>query len=302
MAKMITIRITVNTYCNPINENYTEMKRILIPTDFTELGDYAYGLAMNLFGDKEVEIHILSIVSVTPDVLFDDNGELLDDGVIDFKTLHQEEMELAETMDKWLADKKHIKSAKVKIGRLTSDVIKYIEEHRIDLLIMGTSGVSGLKEIMFGSHTAYVAMRSTVPVLSVKSNRDKMEVDKVVLAGDFKDPQMVDLSVLKQISEGKGAEINLLKVNTPGDFETNEEIESRMREFAEINELENVRFNVYNDYFVEKGIIAFSEINGMDIIAIGSRQRTGMSRLIRKSISYEAINHINQPIITFPIR
>ncbi len=278
------------------------MKRILIPTDFSELGDYAYNMAMSLFQKDELEIHVLSIVSVTPDVLFDEYGELLDDGIIDFKLLKNEEKEMNDLMDQWLKGKSNIAESKVKLGRLSNDVIHYVNNNDIDLLIMGTSGASGMKELLVGSHTAYIAMRSPVPVLSIKSDRSGFDAKKILLAGDFKDPQMVDLSVVKYLAKTNDATMHLLKVNTPGDFETNEAVEARMKEFAELNELERASFNIYCDYSIEKGIASFAQSNDMDLLAIGSQQRTGLSRIIRKSISYDAINHIKQPIITFPVK
>jgi len=278
------------------------MKKILIPTDFSELADYAYAMAKAIFDEGAYEIHMLSIVSVTPDVLFDKQGELIDDGIINFQLLYDERKAQIEKMESWVKDKPEIVSSRVKLGRLHTDIVRYIEKNKIDLLIMGTSGASGLKEMLAGSHTSYIAMRSPVPVLSLKADRSDIQIKKILLAGDFKDPQMVELGVLKDLARRNNATMHLLKVNTPGDFETNEMVLSRMKEFSELNELERVSYHVYCDYGVEKGIVAFAESNNIDLIAIGSQQRTGLSRVIKRSISYDAINHIKQPIITFPVR
>ena len=75
-----------------------------------------------------------------------------------------------------------------------------------------------------------------------------------------------------------------------------------MKEFAEMNELKNVHYHVYCDYSVEKGMASFSKENGIELIAIGSQQRTGLSRIVRRSISYDAINHLSQAVMSFPIR
>ena len=278
------------------------MKNILIPTDFSSLSAKAFEVAKDLFSGEQLALHLLSIVPVTADVLFDNKGELLEDGIIDFKHLLAEKAEKERLMKEWSEGKSEVVSSKVKIGRITDDIIQYAANNSIDLIVMGTEGASGFKELIMGSHTSYIAMRSPVPVMSIKDKSDVNGLDKILLVGDFKNPQIIDLSIMKSILKDNEAVIQLLKVNTPGDFETNEEILSRMKEFAEMNELKNAEYHVYCDHSVEKGMASFSEENNVNLIAIGSQQRTGLSRIVRRSISYEAINHLRQAIISFPVR
>jgi len=277
------------------------MKRILIPTDFSKLADYAYNLAHRLFENQEIEIHVLSIITLTPDILFDETGEFRDDGSLDMSALDVMKAEMEDSMKLWVESKPDLAQSRVKLGDLCKDVIKYIGDYGIDMVIMGTSGASGLKEVFNGSHTSYLSMRCPVPVLSVKSDQSDNTFRNIVLAGDFRNPQMVDLSVVKELLPMKSSKLHLLKVNTPGDFETNESVEARMNEFAEINELGQVDCHVYCDYNVEKGIDTFSREKGMDIIAIGTQQRTGISRIVRRSVSYDVINHVKKAIISFPM-
>lgn len=47
-------------------------------------------------------------------------------------------------------------------------IIEYAKEHGCDLIIMGSRGNSGLKELVLGSVSHYVIQHSSVPVLVVK--------------------------------------------------------------------------------------------------------------------------------------
>ncbi|MCC2685435.1 MAG: universal stress protein UspA [Paenibacillaceae bacterium] len=48
-------------------------------------------------------------------------------------------------------------------------IIDYAVEHRCDLIVIGSRGLSGIKELMLGSVSHYVAQRSQIPVFIVKS-------------------------------------------------------------------------------------------------------------------------------------
>ena len=56
-----------------------------------------------------------------------------------------------------------------------------------------------------------------------------------------------------------------------------------------------------SDESVEKGIVNFSGETGIDFVAIGTHQRSGLSRLFKHSISEDIVNHVWQPILTFPV-
>lgn len=276
--------------------------RILIPTDLSRQADYAYATAQALFSSSVPEIHLLSVLTVTPDMLFDERGELVQDGLVDLASMESQRKELEESLASWVKGKANIVATRVKLGRLNNDLIQYIGENAIDMVIMGTEGATGFKEFVSGSHAAQFAMRSPVPVLSVKAPLHSEHIDKVVLAGDFRDPQMVEIGIIKDIIRSRSAKVLMLKVNTPGDFETNHTVTARMKEFAELNEIENPEFHIYCDHAVEKGIASFSEEQAVDIIVIGTQQRSGLGRMIKRSISYELINHLSQAVITFPVK
>jgi nucleotide-binding universal stress UspA family protein len=58
---------------------------------------------------------------------------------------------------------------------------------------------------------------------------------------------------------------------------------------------------VYCDESVEQGIVNFCADTGIDFVTIGTHQRGSFSRLFKKSISNQVVNHIWQPVLTFPI-
>jgi len=54
------------------------------------------------------------------------------------------------------------------IGRPAEEIIDYAEKNDIDLIVMGTLGLTGVKRFLIGSVAENVVRHSKVPVLVVR--------------------------------------------------------------------------------------------------------------------------------------
>ena len=277
------------------------MKKILIPTDGSQLGDYAYNLAHDIANRTAAEIIILSIVPAPPNTFFSPDGELKQDEGEDFSDLFQYRDDLQKVMENWSKEKPDISQVEVKIGRVDEDIVQCVKDHGIDLVVMGTTGAYGVKEFIQGSHAVKIVRNSPAPVLTLKCDRSNMTVKDLLLAGDFEKPERLDLTVVKELQKAYRANLHLLSVNTPGNFFTTRAIEEQMKQFVDINELEEVNMHVYCAETVEEGLVHFSEDTGIDFLMMGTHQRKGLGRLFKKSISESVVNHIWQPVLTFHV-
>jgi nucleotide-binding universal stress UspA family protein len=76
------------------------------------------------------------------------------------------EKRLYEFVDEHFSEYDNIKTAVV-AGDAAEEIINYIEEHHIELVIMGTHGRKGMDKIFFGSVAERVLRTSPVPVMVV---------------------------------------------------------------------------------------------------------------------------------------
>lgn len=276
------------------------MQKILIPGDLTELTDFAYDIAIKIAEQANAQIEILGIVPAPINASFDRDGNIKTDMGADLSDLEMDLEDLKTKLDDWAKDKKRVSSTTAKIGHIDDTILRHIEENNIDLVAMGTSGAYGLKQWLSNSHAAKVTRHSKVPVLTLKCDRSEFEIEDLLLVSDFHKPEKINIDALKAIIKGLDVDLHFLKVNTQRDFQPNREIRIAMEKFAELNDLDNVEFHIYCDETVEKGIINFSADTGIELVAIGTHQRSGFSRLFNSSVSENVINHIWQPILTFP--
>lgn len=280
------------------------MKRILIPTNFSELADYAFGIAKKIAAATGAKIHVLYIVPAPVNAEFTKEGKLKEQPGYEYDKLYTERDKAMGWLLEWATDKvADVERVWSTIAHIEQGILDYIRQQDIDLVVMGTQGATGARELVSGSHAQHIVRESPVPVLTLKCDRSGMELDKMVFVSDFLDTsQPVDLSLVKEIQQAFQAEMHLLKINTPASFDTTREAMRRMRACAEANGLENVHLHLYCDTDVERGIAHFSADTGIHFVVMGTHQRKGLSRLFQKSISEAVVNHLWQPVLTFPIK
>ena len=95
--------------------------------------------------------------------------------------------------------------------------------------------------------------------------------------------------------------MHLLMVNTPNNFVTTSEAETRMQNFIKAFDYSNYTINIYNETTIEKGIMNFSQSIKADLIGMSTHGRQGISHFFNGSISEDLVNHAKRPVITFKI-
>jgi nucleotide-binding universal stress UspA family protein len=179
------------------------------------------------------------------------------------------------------------------------------KEHDVDLIVMGSHGASGLKELLVGSNTEKVVRYSNIPVLIVKHNPILMDFENVVFASDFSEDAINAYQKASKMFKSLDAKMHLVYVNLPDNrFKSSLEIENQVAEFfkkaeGKIDGMNNVAF--VNDYTIEKGILNYSNVLGADLIAVATHGRTGLAHFFEGSISEDIANHSTLPVMTFKI-
>ncbi|MDF1697104.1 MAG: universal stress protein [Saprospiraceae bacterium] len=277
------------------------MKKILVPTDFSELGDFAYGVAHILAAGLKAEIIALSIISGPQGAIYDESGNLTNDEGNDYSEWTRRLAMNREKMRSWIEDKGDITDTIVTIGNVDQSILQISESQGVDLIIMGTKGLYNKTIWTKGSHTEFVSNHSSIPVLSLKCDRRQLDLEEILLVSDFLEMEKLDLSILKSVQKAYGSKFVLLKINTESQHRTDDQIKSDMEKFAQINELDNYTMKLYKSESVESGIAKFSQEQDIDLIALGTHQGHGFSKLFNGSISDDLINHLYHPILTFPL-
>lgn len=278
------------------------MKKILVPTDLTILGDYAYTIANKVAQESNAEIIILSVVLAPQNALFDEGGDIIEDGETDLTALRKKEADLNLKLKEWSKGKTNLSKVITSIGNINQAIISCSKKENIDLIVMGTNGAHSHALFAHHSHSEFLINHTDIPVITLKCDRSNLNLDTIVLVSDFLEPTAYSLDILKSIQTIFKSKLVLLKILTKNQVRTLSEIEKTILDFALINKLENYEIQLYKDTNVESGVSKFCAEKSIDLIALGTHQRSGFSKFFRHSITDDLVNNLFHPILTFPIK
>ncbi|OZV68026.1 universal stress protein [Winogradskyella aurantia] len=277
------------------------MKRIIVPIDFSEHSEYALEAAANLaqkYGSELIVLHMLELSNA----ILTSNGESINEEAVFY-------LKLAEQKFDAFLDKPYLEGIKitpiVKHFKVFSEVNDVANELNANLIVMGSHGVSGVKEVLVGSNTEKVVRHSDIPVLVIKHNPILLDFENAVFASDFSDEAITPYINAKVTFKKLGAQMHLVYVNSPdGNFRSSAEIDKKVSLFlkkadGDLDNLSNV--HIVSDYSIEKGILNFANMIGADLIAVATHGRKGLAHFFEGSISEDIANHSTLPVMTFKI-
>lgn len=145
-----------------------KIKKILFPTDFSKGALHALPFAVEMAKNYHAKLLLLHVIY---DVA---SGSGLYVPHISFDNLYADlEAGAKKQLESFgVAERKKLKLKSVEYTILRGvpyeEILKFIKEKNIDLVVMGTHGRKGLDRVLFGSTAERVVRNSSCPVLSVR--------------------------------------------------------------------------------------------------------------------------------------
>lgn len=277
------------------------MKRILVPCDFSPPAEEAFKFAVNLaLQNSNSEIHVLYVVDKSVSSRSDltsTHSPILDGTVI--QNLEEQWNQKFADMRNAYAPDLHAVTLKIQFGSLTSAIQAYSQDEDINLVVMGTHGASGLKELFFGSKTEKIVRYSRTPVIAVPMGSGIDAITNIVFPVD---PSLCTISLINEIKEMQAffkAKLHILWVNTPHFFKSDIESMEDLQDFVELYQLTNYTLNTRNEYVEADGILRFAKEIPQCLITMPTHGRQGIRHWLAGSITENVVNNVHCPIWTY---
>ncbi|WP_417885223.1 universal stress protein [Zunongwangia sp.] len=276
------------------------MKKILVPTDFSQEAQYALEAAASLARKFKAEIFLLHMLDMPFSLIDPVGGEAKNkfpESIFYMKLAHKKFTELKQ--QEFLKDIQITEA--VQFNYAFKGITAFANENNCDLIVMGSHGTSGFKDVFVGSNSEKVVRSSEKPVLVIKKQPTNFTIKKILLAIDKEIDNQNSLNKAINFAKLMNAELHLVFVNTPNNFVTSKEAYTEIEKLVKKEDLESLKTHIYNDVNIEEGILNFAEDLNADVIALSTHGRKGLAHFFNGSISEDVANHANKPVLTFKI-
>lgn len=275
------------------------MKKILVPTDFSNIAANAFRFAQRLAAEEDAIITVMHAHHPS----FDYTNPYLDLPAQEFEKIKEdmlndflEEHTSTPQDDGGVAVLPKIQR-EIRIGFAAEEITRASKE--ADLVIMGTTGEGNLLEKVFGSVSTYVASHAKCPVLLVPGNCLCLGFTNVVYASNNIEADKIMLDQVFSLVKTGPVNVHFLHVDKE-ELEGQEYI-VRNTQFEEAvrKGLPAVGFNTVSISCedVQKGIVEYASDIRADLIVTATTHKSFLDRLFHKSVTRDVVFHTTIPLM-----
>jgi nucleotide-binding universal stress UspA family protein len=278
-----------------------EIRKILVPTDFSETASIALEHAVHMARLTHAEITLLHVLSTfsfrvnMPEVAeMDESHQLKISGVVGTKltVLAESILEQSGVQVKIL----------VSSGRIREEVVRVAEEIDADLIILGTHGVSGLKEFFMGSNSFRIVMDAACPVLSVRTTAKNTGFNDIVVPIDNSFHSREKLGIAVQFAKMYDGMVHIcgLRSHDHQDEDLNAKFRMKMKQVEDFLIEKEVRYTT-NTLFctnIARAAMDYADEKHADLIIIMNEQEVNDTGFFVGAYAQQMVNHSKIPVLS----
>lgn len=274
------------------------MKKILVPTDFSEVANNAFVHALELSARVDGKLLLLHTyeLPIVDSQFFPapENYQTIFDSLElaqfeKFRELIPKLHAIAEERKLNHVEFSHI----IMDGELLFNIKECIKQEGIDMVVMGTSGATGWKEIFIGTNTGEVIASVTVPVLCVPLVAEYIPIKTIGFTTRFREKDREALAKTIEIAKLTNSKVKCLYAKTDESDVIDDKITYWKEEFA----YEPVQFFVIPCDDVITTIFDFITHQEIDVLAMVTYKRNFFVGLFETSYTEKMSYRSDIPIL-----
>ena len=276
------------------------MSRILLPTDFSDNSKEAIHYALKVYKDVKTTFFLLH--TYTPPVyqseyIIGSPGQIGLGDILQESSMTQLE-KLKDSLERQYPNPIHTIIVHSAFNTLISEVLETVAAENIDVIVMGTKGVTGATEILFGTHTVHVIKKAKCPVIAVPPNFNYEAPKEILFPTDYEiEYNKGNMQALLAIATKHKSRINVMHVRagynlTPIQEKHKAELERLLGNQALFHELpDNGIIEAINDFQIKQKI---------NLLVMVKNKHTFLERLFIEPIVKKIGLHLTVPFMVLP--
>ncbi len=277
------------------------MKRILLPTDFSDNAFNAIRYAMQFFKNEECTFYLLhTFTPVSYNV-----GYLIENpmpyGMEDIAMMNSKRdiERTEEKLKKEFNNPKHSFERISAFNMLINEIKDTVDRCDIDLVVMGTKGATGAKEIFIGTHTMYTIKKVKCPVLAIPSDFEYEEPKEILFPTDYHlSTTNKYLPLIKDICTKHTSRLHMLNAYYGIPLNQNQK---KIKDFMDIYFEKNAHvFHIADGMDVIEAVEDFQKMNIINMLVMVHNKHSFFENLLFKPVINQIAYHTNIPFLVIP--
>ncbi|HNE51419.1 MAG TPA: universal stress protein [Chitinophagales bacterium] len=271
------------------------MKTILVPTDFSTAADNALSVAKLIARKTNSTLHLAHFYSIPvadysyPDISMP--AEILEQA-------RKSAMQQISDLERQLASDGYKVSSTIDMGLVFDEVVTLADKLAVDLIVMGTTGASGIVNKIMGSNTAHVMQRTERPIILIPEHSKVKDIQKIVYLDELEQDDTEVLNNLLAFADDLAIhQIRILNISTGFFYKP---IDEKMVALLENNFGEHkVKIETVDGIDVKEGVDHYLKEHHVDLVVMSTHKKTFLERLFSKSNTQEMALYSKVPLLVY---
>lgn len=277
----------------------TTLKNIVLSTDFSKLADNALSTAVAMCRRQGAKLHVIHVVEnrfiMAP-------TEMYAAAIYVVPELESIAKQKLESLEKSIKAKAIIDLQTHLVFANAADGIRdKAIEIGADLIVMGTHGASGFRNMFLGSTAYNVIKNTTIPVLTVPGNKKITEFNKILFPLRTHKGIADKYEFIAPVIEKNSAELLILGLSKPGESDDMGNVEDEIRIIAKA--LRSSSINYRSDYKLSrnfaKEVIQTAKKEKVDLIVINASLDYSWRQFFVGPYTQQVLNQSPIPVLSF---
>lgn len=274
------------------------MRKILIPTDFSDNAMNALKYALELFKYDVSEFFIMH--AYQDEIYADDtllNKEKISDVTKKINTTSKKQLnQILKQINETSPNPRHTYKVMSSNNILIEEADKIVDEENIDIIIMGTRGETNDKKLTFGSHTLQVLRYVQCPVLAIPENHTYVQPKHILFPTDYMIPyKRRELKLLCEMASPYRAIIDMVYISKSDTLSIRQQDN---RDFIKDELGKNtIDFKTIKSKDIANTIYTYIKDNSIDMLVMVNTRHSFLENILFQSTIDKISLHLSIPFL-----
>lgn len=276
------------------------MKKILVPTDFSDNAYRAAEYAAKMGVEQHYSLHLLHCYTARSENFGASEANATDEDPLLFKA--------DITIKQWVEKlQKEYPTLLISFSNERGLIEEFIPQEAAKseyaVIVMGTTGTSAKKNVFWGSNTAQIIAKTTKPVIAIPDNPISTNNNKIGLLTNFQAEELITLQEFMQVFN-TNIDLDLIHIYAENDNieEVKENLNAWSFNIRKFNNIQKIGYVISPTVKTQSDLDSIPEVitqlvdkANIDMILVSKSRKSFFKRLFRSSVSKAMALDLNKP-------